>query len=92
MSTIGLYRSLSQCSDAAYTFAILALDHRDNLIADLQKHRAAPVTADDVVAFKRSVLRISDAATAVLLDPDYGLPSVAAGSSPDASGCSRRSK
>jgi tagatose 1,6-diphosphate aldolase len=79
MSTIGVYRSLAQCSDATYNFAILALDHRDNLIADLQKHRATPVTADDVIAFKRSILRISDAATAVLIDPDYGLPSVAAG-------------
>jgi tagatose-1,6-bisphosphate aldolase len=79
MSTIGVYRSLAQCSDAAHTFAILAIDHRDNLIADLQKHRTAAVTADDVVAFKRSIVRAADVASAVLLDPDYGMPAVAAG-------------
>jgi len=55
MSKIGSFRSLAQLSDATHTFAILALDHRDNLIVDLQKHRTAAVTADDVVAFKRSV-------------------------------------
>jgi len=79
MSTIGIYRSLAQCSDATHTFAILAIDHRDNLIADLQKHRTTPVGADDVVAFKRSIVRVADAASAVLLDPDYGMPAVASG-------------
>jgi tagatose 1,6-diphosphate aldolase len=79
MSTIGIYRSLAQLSDAAHTFSILAIDHRDNLITDLQKHRATPVTSDDVVAFKRCIVRAAEAASAVLLDPDYGMPSVAAG-------------
>jgi tagatose 1,6-diphosphate aldolase len=79
MSTIGVYRSLAQCSDASHTFAILAIDHRDNLVADLQKHRTTAVTPEDVVAFKQSVIRLADAASAVLLDPDYGMPSVAAG-------------
>jgi tagatose 1,6-diphosphate aldolase len=79
MSTIGIHRALAQCSDARSTFSILAVDHRDNLIADLQKHRTAPVTGEDVVAFKRSVTRAASAASAVLLDPDYGMPSVAAG-------------
>jgi tagatose-1,6-bisphosphate aldolase len=79
MATIGVYRSLTQCSDASRTFSILAIDHRDNLVADLQQHREATVTGDAVVAFKRSVIRLADAASAVLLDPDYGMPSVAAG-------------
>jgi tagatose-1,6-bisphosphate aldolase len=86
MSAIGIRRALAQCSDAHSTFSILAVDHRDNLIADLQKHRTAAVTADDVVAFKRSVTRAAGAASAVLLDPDYGLPSVAAGVVPGAVG------
>jgi tagatose 1,6-diphosphate aldolase len=79
MSTIGIHRALAQCSDTRGTFSILAVDHRDNLIADLQKHRSDPVTTADVVAFKRSVARAAGAASAVLLDPDYGMPSVAAG-------------
>jgi tagatose 1,6-diphosphate aldolase len=86
MSTIGIHRALAQCSDARSTFSILAVDHRDNLIADLQKHRAAPVTTADVVAFKRSVTRVATAASAVLLDPDYGMPSVAAGAIPGSVG------
>jgi tagatose 1,6-diphosphate aldolase len=79
MSTIGIYRSLAQLSDAAHTFSILAIDHRDNLIADLQKHRSATVGTEEVVAFKRSVIRAAANASAVLLDPDYGMPTVADG-------------
>lgn len=82
MSTIGIHRALAQLSDARGTFSILAVDHRDNLIADLQKHRHTAVTPADVVAFKRSVARMADVASAVLLDPDYGMPSVAAGAIP----------
>jgi tagatose-1,6-bisphosphate aldolase len=74
--TPGLYRNLLHCSDAAQTFSILALDHRDNLIADMQKSRTAPVDAAAVSAFKRAVARAAAPASAVLLDPDYGLPQV----------------
>lgn len=77
-SLIGVFRALGQCSDDV--FSILALDHRANLIADLQKHQTTPVTYDEVVAFKTAVLRhLSRHTTAVLIDPDYGLPGLAQG-------------
>ena len=79
MPSVGVYRHLSQASDVRGTFTILALDHRDNLVADLQKHADRPVTAADVVAFKAAVLRAANAGTALLTDPDYGLPALADG-------------
>jgi tagatose 1,6-diphosphate aldolase len=77
MTTFGLHRRLAQCSDAARTFSVLALDHRDNLVADIQKHRPdTPVTFADVRAFKADILRAVDVATGTLLDPDYGMPAL----------------
>jgi tagatose-1,6-bisphosphate aldolase len=69
MPTLGVYRHLTQCSGADGTFCVLALYHRDNLIAELQKHRTSPVAYEEVVAFKTSVARLSPRATAVLIDP-----------------------
>ncbi|HXW08740.1 MAG TPA: tagatose 1,6-diphosphate aldolase [Vicinamibacterales bacterium] len=71
MSNLGLFRRLAQCSGDEGTFCILAIDHRDNLIAELQKHHT-PVAYEDVVGFKTSVARLAEGATAVLIDPDYG--------------------
>ena len=82
MLSVGVYRHLSQASDVRGTFTILALDHRDNLVADLQKHTGRPIAAADVVAFKAAVLRAANAGTAVLTDPDYGLPALADGNIP----------
>ncbi|MEP7289744.1 MAG: tagatose 1,6-diphosphate aldolase [Chloroflexota bacterium] len=77
-SLVGVYRALSQCSDDV--FSILALDHRANLVAELQKYQTSPVTYDDVVSFKTAVLRnLGEHTTAVLIDPDYGLPGLAQG-------------
>jgi tagatose 1,6-diphosphate aldolase len=75
---VGTYRHLTQCSDDAGIFVILALDHRGNLIADMNKHRS--VRFADVVAFKTDVLRcLLPGATAALIDPDYSLPALADG-------------
>jgi tagatose-1,6-bisphosphate aldolase len=83
MLSIGPYRMLSQCSDRDGTFVILAIDHRGNLLADLEKTLKRPATYADVVAFKTSVIRhLGDAASAILLDPDYGLPALTAGAIP----------
>jgi tagatose 1,6-diphosphate aldolase len=79
MQTLGLFRHLAQCSGPDGTFCILAVDHRDNLVAELQKHRTAPVAYEDVVAFKTSVARLAACATAVLIDPDYGARALTTG-------------
>lgn len=60
---------------------ILAIDHRANLVSELQKHR--PITDADVIHFKNNVLlKLSPFSTAVLTDPDYGFPGIAAGMVP----------
>lgn len=77
VTSFGIHRRLAQCSDPGRTFSILALDHRDNLVADIQKHRPdVPVRFEEVRAFKADILRAADAATGTLLDPDYGMPAL----------------
>lgn len=71
--SVGKLRGLQQCSDARATFSILALDHRNNLRQALRPDAPRGVTDDELVAFKRAaVARIATAATAVLLDPEFG--------------------
>ena len=87
MLDIGTYRHLMQCSGPRRTFSVLAIDHRANLIESLQKHRDAPVTDEEVIAFKNSAARyLADVATAMLTDPDYGLPGLASGVIPGSVG------
>jgi tagatose 1,6-diphosphate aldolase len=82
MSSLGLFRHLTQCSDVEGTFCILAIDHRDNLVAELQKHQTSPIAYEDVVHFKTSVARLAECATAVLIDPDYGAAALVSGAIP----------
>jgi tagatose 1,6-diphosphate aldolase len=77
MLSVGKFRRLTQCSDAQGALVVLAIDHRDNLVAELQKHSTSKVDFSAVVAFKNSVIRhLSTSASAVLTDPDYGFPSM----------------
>lgn len=73
MNDFATSRHLWRCSTPEDTFAILAIDHRDNLIADMAQARGKTVRYQDVVAFKRLVIQsIAPVASAVLTDPDYG--------------------
>lgn len=77
MSSVGVFRGLTECSDSRGTFNVLAIDHRDNLVAELQKHHPTKVDYQTVVDFKTSVIRhLSASASAVLTDPDYGFPAL----------------
>jgi tagatose 1,6-diphosphate aldolase len=79
--SFGKFRHLQQCSTQDDVFVVLAIDHRANLVADMRKHH--PTTDADVKAFKGDVLKhLSGIASAVLTDPDYGLPSVIDGAVP----------
>jgi tagatose 1,6-diphosphate aldolase len=83
MSSVGIFRSLTQCGNPDGTFNVLAIDHRDNLVAELQKHSSTPVDYAAVVNFKNSVIRhMSASASAVLTDPDYGFPAIINGDLP----------
>jgi len=74
MTTPGKYRHLTRTSTESGHFAILAIDHRDNLKDSLQKHASGPVTEDDLSAFKLDVIRhLAPHISAVLVDPAYGI-------------------
>jgi tagatose-1,6-bisphosphate aldolase len=85
---LGTRRGLDVCAGATGTFVVLALDHRQNLRREL--HPEAPQTAtwDELVDFKRAVVRaLGPAATGVLLDPEVGAAQcIADGSLPGSTG------
>jgi tagatose 1,6-diphosphate aldolase len=73
MFGLGARRGLDACSSSHGTFAILALDHRQNLRRELAPADPGSVTYDDMVAFKRAVVRaLASSVTGMLLDPEYG--------------------
>lgn len=73
MAALGIMRGLSQCASALRTFTILALDHRQNLRRDLRPDAPGQVGPDELIDFKRAAVgALGDAATGVLLDPEYG--------------------
>ncbi len=84
----GTRRGLDACASERGTFAVLALDHRQNLRREL--HPAAPevTTYEEMVAFKRTVVRaLSPFATGTLLDPEIGAAqAIADGSLPGGAG------
>lgn len=86
--SIGKLRSLQACSTPRRTFAILALDHRNNLRQALGQGGAEAVSDDALVAFKRQVVQaLAPAASAVLLDPEFGAAqAIASGALPGSVG------
>ena len=83
-----LFRSLAACASARGTFAVLALDHRQNLRKELGPADPGAVTYDRMVDFKRAVVRaLGPIATGTLLDPEIGAAqSITDGSLPAGAG------
>lgn len=70
---IGKIHRLQQCATPAGHFVILALDHRGNLRRSLNQAAPELVSYDSMVEFKQQVVeKLAGAASAVLLDPEYG--------------------
>ena len=70
---LGTRRGLRACATARGTFAVLALDHRQNLRRELRPDAPDSVTYDEMVEFKRAVVRaLAPVATGTLLDPEIG--------------------
>jgi tagatose-1,6-bisphosphate aldolase len=70
---LGTRRGLDATSSARGTFAVLALDHRQNLRKELHPEDPSATTDDEMIDFKRSVVRaLSSMATGTLLDPEIG--------------------
>ena len=84
----GTRRGLDACASARGTFAVLALDHRQNLRRELHPDAPDATTYDEMVAFKRAVVRaLAPFATGTLLDPEIGAAqAIADGSLPGRAG------
>lgn len=85
---LGTRRGLDATSSARGTFAVLALDHRQNLRTELHPEDPAATTADEMIDFKRTVVRsLASIATGTLLDPEIGAAQcIADGSLPGSAG------
>jgi tagatose-1,6-bisphosphate aldolase len=85
---LGTRRGIAACASERGTFAVLALDHRQNLRKELRPADPASVTYDEMVEFKRAVVRaLAPAATGTLLDPEIGAAQcIADGSLPASAG------
>lgn len=70
---LGTRRGIAACASERGTFAVVALDHRQNLRRELRPDDPESVTYDEMVAFKRAVVRaLAPVATGALLDPEIG--------------------
>jgi tagatose 1,6-diphosphate aldolase len=85
---LGARRGLEACASPRGTFAVLALDHRQNLRRELRPADPESVTYDEMVDFKRAAVRaLATVATGTLLDPEIGAAqSIADGSLPARAG------
>ena len=85
---LGTRRGIAACASEHGTFAVLALDHRQNLRKELRPAEPASVTYEEMVEFKRAVVRaLAPAATGTLLDPEIGAAQcIADGSLPASAG------
>jgi tagatose-1,6-bisphosphate aldolase len=71
--SIGKVRRLQQCATPDGKFVILAIDHRGNLRQSLNPAAPESVSYGEMVHFKQAVTAaLAPAASAVLLDPEYG--------------------
>ena len=85
---LGARRGIAACASDRGTFAVLALDHRQNLRKELRPADPDSVTYDEMVEFKRAVVRaLAPVATGTLLDPEIGAAQcIADGSLPATAG------
>ena len=83
--TRGKFAGINACADERGVIAALAVDHRGNLMEAIARARAtvgarfiAPTEANaDMLAFKSAVTQsLTPYASAILLDPEYGLGAI----------------
>jgi tagatose 1,6-diphosphate aldolase len=86
--SIGKTRRLQQCATDRGVFSILAVDHRQGLRRVLDPQNPGGVPDEALVAFKQGVTaHLAPAASAVLLDPEFGATqAIAAGALRSATG------
>jgi tagatose 1,6-diphosphate aldolase len=75
----GKVAGINACSNEAGVIAAAAMDQRGSLEKAIAKARGTPATPDDLVSFKKAVSSVlTKHASAVLLDPEFGLPAAKA--------------
>jgi tagatose 1,6-diphosphate aldolase len=78
--TRGKFEGINACADDRGVIAALAVDHRGNLLEAIARARGkgGQATAADMLTFKTTVTRgLTPFASAILLDPEYGLGAIA---------------
>jgi tagatose 1,6-diphosphate aldolase len=74
MTTHGKFRHLSRCTTPDGHFVVLAIDHRANLRAALDRRVPTPITDAEFAVFKQAILKAgAPEVSAVLTDPAYGI-------------------
>ena len=77
--TQGKFDGISALANANGIIAAAAMDQRGSLQKSIAKARGADATDEDLIQFKVAVSKIlTPHATAILLDPEYGLPAIQA--------------
>ncbi len=75
----GKVAGINACSNDAGVIAAAAMDQRGSLEKAITKARGTPATPEDLVSFKKAVSSVlTKHASAVLLDPEFGLPAAKA--------------
>jgi len=75
----GKFAGINACANAAGVIAAAAMDQRGSLEKAIGKARGAPASSEDLIQFKIAVSRVlTQHASAILLDPEFGLPAVQA--------------
>jgi tagatose 1,6-diphosphate aldolase len=74
----GKIAGLNACANEQGIIAAVAVDHRGNLLQAISDALGRPATREDMLTFKSTVTRIlTPHASAILLDPEYGLSAIA---------------
>jgi len=69
----GKARHLQRCSQDG-KFVVLAIDHRDNLLNELNRHAGRSITDSEFITFKRqTVSALLPHTTGLLIDPAFGI-------------------
>src|SRR5438270_14075055 len=75
----GKFEGINACADKRGVIAALAVDHRGNLLQEIARSRGekGSASATDMLAFKTAVTKtLTPYASAILLDPEYGLGAI----------------
>ena len=76
--TPGKFKGINACADKQGVIAAAAMDQRGSLEKSIAKARGGPATSEDLTRFKCAVTEVlTKHATAILMDPEFGLPALA---------------